>query len=69
MQQNGLGIEKREGQPAHYDMRLKNSLYQEGYPGMLCSQERIRFQLNEKVEELFQEEIQYVELFANHQLE
>lgn len=50
-------------------MRLKNSLYQEGYPGMLCSQERIRFQLNEKVEELFQEEIQYVELFANHQLE
>lgn len=31
---------------------------------MLCSQETTRFQLNEKVEELFQE-FEYVGLFAN----
>ena len=32
---------------------------------MLCSQEITRFQLNEEVEELFQE-VEYVGLFADH---
>lgn len=55
------------GQSVH-NMRLetKNSLYCQSYPGMLCSQETTVFQLNEKVQRLFQE-ADCVGLFADHQ--